>query len=102
MIEILLVKLKPFLPGLAGAMLAALTGPERRKMQRAVEFCAGCVIAYTFTDSALEFFRLSTSYLAPVAFALGYFGMTIANALMSALRDTNWVEIIKNRIGGGR
>jgi hypothetical protein len=102
MFSLLPLEIKPLLPGAIGAALAAVTGPERSRTQRCIEFAAGFCIALFFTEPTLDFFKLTSTYSGPIGFSLGYFGMTMAHAILGALRDTNWVEVIKRRIGGGQ
>lgn len=99
--EALLITLKKLAPGLIGAFLAAVTGPERDKWSRFIGFVSGFSIALYFTDPILHFFTLQAdTYAAPIGFALGYFGMSIAEAGVKALRDLDIAGIIKSKFGG--
>jgi hypothetical protein len=99
--EALLITLKKFLPCFIGAFLAAVTGPQRDRWSRVIGFVSGFSIALYFTDAILHFFQLSAdTYSAPVGFALGYFGMSVAEALIKAIRDLDIAEVIKTKIGG--
>lgn len=98
-----MIEIKPILAGAGGAALAAMTGPDRSRTQRFVEFLAGFLISLLFTEAALDFFKLAAStYSGPIGFSLGYFGMTLAAAVLGALRTVDWAGIIRDRLGGGR
>lgn len=98
-----MIELKPILAGAGGAALAAMTGPDRSRAQRFVEFLAGFLISMLFTEAVLEFFRLAAAtYSGPIGFSLGYFGMTLAAGLLGALRTVDWAGIVRDRLGGGR
>jgi len=99
--EAILITLKKFLPCFIGAFLAAVTGPQRDKWSRFIGFVSGFSIALYFTDPILDFFKLAPeTYAAPIGFALGYFGMSIAEALIKAIRDLDIAGIIKSKFGG--
>lgn len=97
--EALILTIKKFLPCFIGAFLAAVTGPQRDKWSRFTGFVAGFSIALYFTDPLLHFFDLSQeNYSAPIGFALGYFGMSIAEAIIKALRELDIAGIIKGKL----
>lgn len=99
--EAMLITLKKFLPCFVGAFLAAVTGPQRDKWSRFIGFVSGFSIALYFTDALLHFFQLSPeTYSAPIGFALGYFGMSICEALIKAIRDLDIAGIVKSKLGG--
>lgn len=96
-------KLKPFIPGLLGAFLAALTGPQRSRALRAIEFAFGFCSSLFLTDPALDLLALSPDkYSGGIGFLLGYFGMTIAQAILRATSETEWGKALASRIGGGQ
>lgn len=101
--ETLLIKIKLLFPGLIGALLAAMTGPERDKRSRFIGFVFGFCVAVYVTDFLIYFFNLhGEHYRSGIGFALGYFGMGVAEALMKALRDTDIAGILKGKFGGSQ
>lgn len=98
--EAILIKIKLLIPGFIGAFLAAITGPERSKIDRFIGFVFGFCIAMYGADPLLDFFNLTAqTYGAGVGFALGYFGMSLTDALMKTVREIDLAEILKNRWG---
>lgn len=102
MIEPEVVKNSPFIPGLIGSFLAALTGPQRDLWTRGIGFLAGFAVAVFFTDIVLDKLALpAKTYSGGVGFALGFFGLTIADALLRVFREVDWASIVRKKIGGG-
>lgn len=98
--ESAILALKKFLPCIIGAFLAAMTGEERSHWIRFIGFISGSAMAIYFTDPALIFFQLDhNSYSAPMGFSLGYFGMSIAEAFIKAIRELDVAGIIKGWLG---
>lgn len=95
-------EVKPLLPGILGALLAAFTGPQRSHKMRALEFAFGFCVALFGTEPVLDIFALAADkYSGGVGFALGYFGMTIAQAILRLFNDTDWGKAVSRRLGGG-
>lgn len=94
--EALIIKIKILFPGLIGAFLAAITGDERDVRTRVIGFIFGFCSAVYFTDTIIGYFTLDPhTYSAPIGFSLGYFGMSIAEAGMKALKEIDIAGIIK-------
>lgn len=98
-----MIKLKPLLPALAGALIAAMSGPPREMRERALEALAGFTIAMFCTEPLLSLFDLAPDKFAGgVGFVAGLFGMTVAQALLRIIRDTDWITTLFDRFGGRR
>ena len=83
--------------GLVGAALAAIRG-QKSWPERVIGFAVGFCIALWGTAPVIEFFNLKTAtYAGGIGFALGYFGMALADGILSS----DWAAIIKGRLGGG-
>lgn len=84
--------------GFFGALLAAFMGHGKSVKERLIGFAVGFAFALFLTEPTLTFFKLSsTTYGGGAGFVLGFFGMTMADAVM----NTDWRGIIKARFGGG-
>ena len=102
-LETAFMTVKILFPGFIGAFLAAITGPARDIKTRFIGFIAGFCIALWGTDALLHFFSLNASiYAGPAGFALGFFGMSVAEAVMKVIRETDIAGIIKGRFGGSQ
>jgi|LauGreDrversion4_2_1035121.scaffolds.fasta_scaffold1432271_2 hypothetical protein len=102
-LEAVLGALKLLFPGFIGAFLASVTGPARDIKTRFIGFVAGFSIALYGTDPLLHFFTLNhDTYAAPAGFALGFFGMSVAEAAMKVIRETDIAGIIKSKFGGSQ
>lgn len=102
-LEAAFTTVKLLFPGFIGAFLAAITGPARDIKTRFIGFVSGFCIALYGTDPLLHFFSLShDTYAAPAGFALGFFGMSVAEAVMKVIRETDVAGIIKSRFGGSK
>jgi len=98
--EALFIKIKLLIPGFIGAFLAAITGPDRSKVDRFVGFVFGFCIAMYGSAPLLDFFNLSQeTYGAGIGFSLGYFGMSLTDSVMRGLREIDIAGILKNRWG---
>ena len=101
--EALILKIKILFPGLIGAFLAAITGPARDIKSRFIGFIFGFCVASYGTDPLLNFFSLShETYQSGAGFILGYFGLSVSDALMKFIRDTDFAGIVKDKFGGGK
>lgn len=102
-LEAAISTVKILFPGFIGAFLAAITGPARDIKTRFIGFVSGFCIALYGTDPLLHFFSLShDTYAAPAGFALGFFGMSVAEAVMKVIRETDFAGIIKSKFGGSQ
>jgi len=102
-LEALFLKIKILFPGLIGAALAAITGPARDIKERFIGFTFGFCVASFGADPMLNFFSLShDTYQSGVGFILGYFGLSVSDALMKFIRETDFAGIVKSKFGGGQ
>jgi hypothetical protein len=102
-LETLLIKIKILFPGLIGALLASITGPARDIKSRFIGFVFGFCVASYGTDPLLNFFSLShDTYQSGCGFILGYFGLSVSDAVMKFIRETDFSGIVKSKFGGGQ
>lgn len=81
-------------PAVAGASLAAIRAPNQDWKHRVIGFLVGFFIALFGTAPLLDFFHMKPEvYAGAFGFALGFFGMTMADAITG----TDWAGIIKDR-----
>lgn len=101
--EALILKIKILFPGLIGAFLAAITGPTRNIKERFVGFIFGFCVASYGADPLLNFFSLNhDTYQSGAGFILGYFGLSVSDALMKFIRETDFAGIVKGKFGGSQ
>lgn len=88
---------KEIAPGLVGAALASLRG-DKQWVERMLGFAVGWCFAIWGTAPLIDFFGLTakaTTYAGGIGFALGYFGMAVADGILSS----DWAAIVKARMG---
>lgn len=86
---------KEILPPAVGAALAAVRQPHQGWVERLIGFFVGFCIALWGTAPFIDFFHLNpVTYAGGVGFSLGFFGMTIADAVTGS----DWAGIIKARL----
>lgn len=89
------VIMHPLTAGIGGALVGLRFAPGLSWPERAVNVIAGAACAGWIAPAAAELFELvSTASQAALAFAIGMFGMSIAAALIDAVRATQWSDII--------
>lgn len=85
----------PLAAGVLGSLVGLRLAPGLSWPERLTNVITGSVCAGFAAPAAGEMFRLtSASMLGFLAFAMGMFGMSIAAAMMQALRDLKLAEII--------
>lgn len=85
-------------PAIIGSALASIRGDKKSRLERIVGFLGGFCIAAFMTAPVIDYFHLTAgTYNGGVGFALGYFGMALADGVLSS----DWADIIKSRLGGG-
>lgn len=90
----------PLIAGLAGAVLGLRFAPGPGLLGRLTNVAAGAITAGYTAPAAAEIFALtSPATQSALAFAIGMFGMSIAAAVMQALRELRLAEIISGWIG---
>lgn len=92
------VSIKTFSPAAAGAAVAALSGPARKRIERVVEFCGGLAVAVIGTEPALHYFDLDKGvYWSVISFTIGFAGLSITSKLLNTMRDLDVATIIKDK-----
>lgn len=86
----------PFVPGALGALVTALKfTPGATWPERVVNVVAGSLVAGYVAPPLLEYLRVaSPSAMGGAAFMLGLLSMSIVAAVLSAVRETKWAEIV--------
>lgn len=86
----------PFVPGALGALVTALKfTPGASWPERAVNVVAGSLVAGYVAPPLLEYFKVtSPSATGGASFMLGLLSMSIVAAVLSAVRETKWAEIV--------
>ena len=91
--------IKTFSPGAVGAAFAALTGPIRKRCQRALEFCGGLAMTFFLTEPALIYFKLDQKiYWSVMAFTIGFAGLSITSKLLETWRNLDLASIVKDKL----
>jgi hypothetical protein len=86
---------KEILPPAVGAALAAVRQPHQGAIERLIGFFVGFFSALWLTGPFIDFFHLnSLTYSGGVSFSLGFFAMTISDAITGA----DWKGILKDRL----
>lgn len=86
---------KEIMPPAVGAALAAIRQPHQGWIERLIGFSVGFCIAFWGTAPFMDLFKLNPlTYAGGVGFSLGFFGMTMADAITSS----DWAGIIKARL----
>lgn len=94
------VKKAVLIPAVIGAALAVALGPKRDWPERLTGFMAGFFVSVYATGPVVTWFGGAPGdYLGGVGFVLGLFGMSVADALWRAVRDTDIAGILKGRFG---
>ena len=85
----------PLAAGVLGSLVGLRLAPGLSWLERFANVIAGSVCAGFAAPAAGELFKLSSAaMLGFLAFAMGMFGMSIAAAIMQALRDAKLGEAI--------
>lgn len=85
----------PFAAGLVGALVGLRFAPGISWLERIGNAAAGGAFAGFIAPAAAEWFQLtSTGMASGLAFAIGMFGMSLAAAVMQALREVELGKII--------
>lgn len=85
--------------GTLGAALAAAQGKDRAMIARVINFIGGFCCAAWGTGAIGEYFQVASGSAAvygALGFALGFFGMSLFDALqiaLKSLRDLDWKEV---------
>lgn len=85
----------PVIAGLIGALIGLRFAPGPGIVSRLVNVAAGAVTAGYVAPAAAELFALQSAVTqSALAFATGMFGMSIAAAIMQAVKDLQLAQII--------
>lgn len=85
----------PLAAGIIGSLVGLRLAPGLSWLERLTNVAAGSVCAGFAAPAAGELFKLtSPAMMSFLAFVLGLFGMSIASAVMQALRDAKLGEAI--------
>lgn len=86
----------PFLAGAVGALITAVKfTPGANWCERLFNASSGTALAVIVAPALVEWLHLtSPTYLSATAFFLGLLGMSLAAALMQALKDTPFGQIL--------
>lgn len=85
----------PLTAGIGGALVGLKFAPGLTWLERACNVAAGVACAGWIAPAAAEMFELlSVSSRSALSFAIGMFGMSIAAAIVEAMRATQWSEIV--------
>jgi len=85
----------PLTAGIGGALVGLRFAPGQSWAERLINVLSGAGCAGWIAPAAAELFDLSSvSSKAALSFAIGMFGMSVAAAVVEALRAVHWSEII--------
>lgn len=85
----------PLAAGLLGAMIGLKFAPGLSWFERVTNVAAGAACAGYVTPAAAEVFGLvSAPMQSALGFAVGMFGMSVAAALIEAVRAVQWADIV--------
>jgi hypothetical protein len=87
----------PLVAGLVGALVGLKFAPGINWSERTINILTGSACAGFVAPACGEIFKLTTpSMLSCLSFFLGMFGMSLAAAIMTGLRDVKVGEIIQS------
>lgn len=86
---------EPFVAGLLGAVVALKFAPGATAMERLFNIGCGALCAGFVSPAAAESLHLvSPAMQGAFAFAIGMFGLSLAAAIVVAIRDLKLAEIV--------
>lgn len=90
----------PLTAGLGGALVALRFAPGLSWIERLANVIAGAMCAGYLAPAAMEVLTLSSlSAEAALSFVIGMFGMSIAAAVIEAVRAVDWARIVTGWLG---
>ena len=95
------LKLKVVVAGAVGSFVSLQFFEGLSREDRWLTFFGGWALAAYLALPLTEFFELKPAMEQGISLAVGLFGMSLAAALIKAIRDTKWSEIIRRKTGGG-
>ena len=91
----------PWLAGLAGSVIALRFAPGAGWLERVGNVVAGTACAAYLAPWGAEWFgATSPSSLAALSFGIGMFGLSVAAAVMQAIREVKWADLITGWLPG--
>ena len=88
-------KILPSLPGFVGAVVSLRFFKAETWLERITVVMSGWACAFFLTKPVVDRFDLNnTQWADGTAFFIGLFGMAIVAALMGAIKDTKWGDIL--------
>lgn len=85
----------PAAPGLLGALVGLKFAPGDSWYERASNFACGALIATYGGPAAVEYFSIgSKGMTAFIIFVIGIFGLSLAAALFTGIKETKFSELI--------
>ena len=86
--------------GVAGSLVSLKFSPGLTWAERAFNFVCGSLCAILVSPALTEFFKLtSPAMLSGVSFAVGLFGLSLADAASRELRKVKLAEIVQGLFG---
>lgn len=93
--------LAPFAVGSAGAVVSLKFVPGPTWAERAFNVLTGCLCAGFLAPAAAEWFHMTSRGLQfGLAFLVGMFGLSVAAAVASGLRDLKLAEMVAGWLPG--
>lgn len=90
----------PFLAGAAGSIVALKFAPGTTWVERITNVMSGTAFTWAIAPAAGEYFHLATpQMLSCLSFVLGLFGMSIAAAIMAAIKNLDLAKMISDKFG---
>lgn len=87
--------------GFFGALVSIPLTPEiKATRDRAVIVASGTLIAYYIAPLIITYLKVSSSMGSSVSFLVGVFGMSLAAAVLRAMRSADLWGLIRSRFGG--
>lgn len=88
-------KILPSLPGFVGAVVSLRFFKAETWLERITVVLSGWACAFFLTKPVVDKFSLGdTQWADGTAFFIGLFGMAIVAALMGAIKETKWGDIL--------
>lgn len=99
MLDIITGTIKPLVPGIIGAALAACIGRRLGKLHMTLSFCVGFAAASYLVGPVLHYFKLSVEdYSSGFGFIIGFFGMSMFSRLLQLVYGLDFKGIIEKRL----
>lgn len=101
-LAVLGLKFKVVVAGAIGAFISLNFFDNLKTGEKWTTVLGGWALASYTASPTTAFFELTNPSAEPgISILIGLFGMSLAAAIIKAIRDTKWSEIIKRKAGGG-